>query len=551
MYSNRRKFLKTIGMVTASAGTVMAGFNGCSISSHAQSLDKIKRRGMLFYEPAPDNPAADVWCFKKDDTWYVYTLDGLGQSTIGVAESPDLMMYYKRGVAIPSVPGTWENSLFGGYVFKWKGKIYMLYSAPGTGYDNAMGLAESEDMLNWKKYSGNPVMRHPDARWYDGATPDGMRGGTSCRDVAVIEDAFTDEWAYCCFTASTGRGDFYRRGCIGLARSKNLIDWEYLPPLFSPGIYTAMEVPRVCKIGSKWFLAWLHAPWYGIRTCEDFGQRAYHWGETMIHYAVADKPLGPYRMPKDPTLFRGYFSPYVIDFIYEGDEVLVATTMFKQQGSNYDDRERCGLMPAMPVRQAANDPEKLEVCFPRKIRNYFKNEVPVIDQQRVNNPMDGMKDVDKKGTVVEFDHTSNRVVELTVPMNDELIVDANFHVQYGRVGLITRYDEKSRSGCIVLVDPARKELQFAELAPIYEKGIIVRVRDRFNLTVPIEQQFKLSIIQSLNYQLVFIDDVLAGTFSFARRDAGIVGLFLENATGKASVEGIYVHQTFEYPSGQL
>ena len=510
--------------------------------SYAQTSDKTKEHGMLFYEPAPDNPAADVWCFKKDSLWYVYTLDGFGQSSIGVAVSPDLVTYERRGVAIPSDPGTWENSLFGGDVFNWKGKNYMLYSAPGPIYDNAIGLAESEDMLNWVKYSGNPVMRHPDARWYDGAVPDGMRGGISCRDVTVIEDAVTDKWVYCCFAASTGRGDFYRRGCIGLARSRNLKDWEYLPPLFSPGIYTAMEVPRVCKVGSKWFLTWLHAPWYGMRTDEDFGQRAHLWGETMIHYAVADNPLGPYHLPEDPTLFRGYISPYVIDLLHDGQEVLVTTSMFKLQGKSFDDRERCGLMPAMPIHQAANNKEKLEVCFPEKLRGIFNKRISVIDPLLVNNPLPGFRDVEKEHSNFSFTNTSNRVVELTESIGYELIVDVNFNLESGRAGLITRYDEKSRNGCVVLVDPIRKELQFAELAPMYEKGIILKVRDRFNITSSIDRQYKLSVIQSVNFQLVFINNVYIGAFSFAYRDKGVVGLFLENASGKAFIEGIHAYK---------
>lgn len=507
----------------------------------AQTSDKMNRPGMLFYEPAPDNPAADVWCFKKDSLWYVYTLDGFGQSSIGVAVSADLMTYERRGVAIPSESGTWENSLFGGDVFKWKGKNYMLYSAPGPGYDNAIGLAESEDLVEWVKYPGNPVMRHPDARWYDGSNPDGMRGGTSCRDVTVIEDASTGEWVYCCFTASTGRGDFYRRGCIGLARSKNLTDWEYLPPLFSPGIYTAMEVPRVCKIGRKWFLTWLHAPWYGIRTDEDFGQRAYSWGETMIHYAVADNPLGPYHLPKDPTLFRGYFSPYVIDLLLENGEVLITTTMFKQQGKGSDARERCGLMPAMLVRQAESNEEKLEVYFPENLRGIFNKKISFVEPLLVNNSLPGFLDVEKKRDNFSFTNTSNRVVELTGATNDELLIDLSFNLDSGRAGLITRYDEKERRGCIVLVDPIRKELQFAELAPIYEKGLMLKVRERFDVTSSINRQFKLSIIQSVNYHVVFIDNVYIGAFSFELRDKGAVGLFLENASGSALIEGIHAH----------
>ena len=513
------------------------------VYSFAQSSDQ-RGKGMLFYEPAPDNPAADMWCYKKDNVWYVYTLDGHGQNSIGVAESPDLIMYFRRGIAIPNNPGTWENSLYGGDVFKWKDKYYMLYSAPGPEFNNAIGLAESQDMITWMKHPRNPVMLHPDARWYDGTTPDGMRGGTSCRDITVIEDASTDEWVYCCFTASTGRGDYYRRGCIGLARSRNLIDWEYLPPLFSPSIYTAMEVPRICKIGDRWFLTWLHAPWYGIRTDEDFGQLARHWGETMIHYAVADNPLGPYHLPEDPTLFRGYISPYVIDLVHDGEEIVVTTTMFKQGGEDFDDRVRCGLMPAMPIRQAANNKEKLQVYFPDKIRNYFEIKVPISDRLRVNNPLAGFQEVEKKGSNFSFTKTSNRVAELTEAINGDLIIDINYNVQSGRAGLITRMDEKSRSGCIILIDQAKNELQFAELAPIYEKGIIVKTLERFNidfLNRP-EKDFKLTVIQSADYTLAFMDNVFVGSFSFACRQAGSVGLFLENATGRAFVESLFTRE---------
>ncbi|MCX6873613.1 MAG: hypothetical protein NTW21_07370 [Verrucomicrobia bacterium] len=518
----------------------LAGF--CLLVAQAQAADQPGKSGMLFYEPAPGNPAADNWCFKGKDQWYVYTLNGVDQDSIGVAVSPDLMRYESRGVAIPSVAGTWENTLYGGDVFVWKDKHYMLYSAPGPGMENAIGLAESEDLLRWKKHPGNPVMHHPDARWYEGTTPDAMRGGISCRDVAVIEDAFSDEWVYACFTASTGRGDYYRRGCIGLARSRNLIDWEYLPPLFAPGLYTAMEVPRVCKIGSKWFLTWLHAPWYGIRTDEDYGERAYSGGETMIHYAVADAPLGPYRLAGDPTLFRGGASPYVIDLVHEGDEVLVTSSVFKQQGEKFDDRARYGLIPAMPIRQAKGHPDKLEVCLPKKLRGQFPDSLAVIDALRVNNPLPELQDVAKQGNQITFARTSNRLVELTEPSAADLLIDAEFEVGSGRVGWVTHYDREARKGCAVLVDPKRQELQFAQVEPLYNKGIFLRVLDRHHITSPVGKAFKLSVIHSRDYQIVFVNEVLAATFSFARRDAGVVGLFLENATGKCVVTGLHASQ---------
>jgi hypothetical protein len=115
-------------------------------------------------------------------------------------------------------------------------------------------------------------------------------------------------------------------------------------------------------------------------------------------------------------------------------------------------------------------------------------------------------------------------------------------VASGRVGPATRYNREARTGCVVLIDPRRKELQFAEIRPIYNKGIILRVLERHHLTSPVGPAFKLKVVQTKNYQLVFVDNVLAATFSFTRRDAGVVGLFLENATGKCVVGGIHARQ---------
>ena len=77
---------------------------------------------------------------------------------------------------------------------------------------------------------------------------------------------------------------------------------------------------------------------------------------------------------------------------------------------------------------------------------------------------------------------------------------------------------------------------------IRDRGIFLRVLDRHHITSPVGKAFKLSVIHSRDYQIVFVNEVLAATFSFARRDAGVVGLFLENATGKCVVTGLHASQ---------
>jgi len=482
---------------------------------------------MLFYRPAPGLFVSDVWCLQDSGLWYVYGCQG--DSTIGVATSPDLTDYTYQGVAIP---GDW----FGGDVFRWKGRRYMVYSHMGT-EGNFINLASSDDLLRWKDHPGNPILSFPDPRWYDGAAyKRSLRAVSNCRDPHVIEDAFTDEWAYLCFAGDTGRGDPYRRACIGLARSRDLITWEYLPPLFAPGRSTLMDVPRVCRVGTKWFLTWLDAPWYGLRASEDLPRRPTGPSDVMIQYAVADHPLGPYRLGEDPTLLQGQFSPYVIDFARVGRQVMVVCNMFCQKGERPDMAVRGGLLPAMPVRQARTNPEKLEIHFPRQIRPLFKRREILAGPLRVNNPEHPAVDVRRRGSVITFSRTSNRVVELTRATDADLIVDVDYRVTGGRAGIMTRY--AARTGCAVLIDPRRAQLQFVEVHPAFKNGIILRTCERHTITSPVGKGFTLSVIGSHDSMLVFINDVLAGTFSFARRERGKVALLLENASGTCRVRGV-------------
>ncbi len=481
---------------------------------------------MLFYQPAENVFVADVWCLRKRGLWYIY---GCQPDGIGVATSPDLVDYSYRGIAIP---GFW----YGGDTFLWKGGYHMVYSHPGTD-GNVIHLAHSKDLIHWTNHPGNPILSFPDPRWYDGRTyRSSLREISNCRDPSVIKDAFTNEWAYLCFAGDTGRGDLYRRACIGLARSRDLVRWEYLPPLFAPGTSTLMEVPRVCRIGTRWFLTWLAAPWYGMRSNEDTPRRPSGPGETMIHYAVADHPLGPYRLPGNPTLFQGQFSPYVIDFARAGRRVKVVCSMFRQKGERHDAAERGGVLPAMPVRQARSNPRQLEVLFPDELRAQFKRRPALVNPLRTNDPWYPPLDVRKHGRTIVFTRTSNRIVELTGPTNAELIVDVDYRVNRGRAGIMTRYAD--RCGCGVLVDPRRKELQFVEVVPKFKRAVLFRALERHTITTRVGRAFKLSVIQARDYQLVFVNGLLAATFSFARRERGKAALLLENATGRCVVGGI-------------
>ena len=95
-----------------------------------------------------------------------------------------------------------------------------------------IGLAVSDDLVTWVKHPGNPVLE-ADPRWYDlldrhaGATSPGAIPGCSGTPTTARSTA----------SSPPGRrsGASDGAGVVGHARSRDLVDWEVLPPVTRAG----------------------------------------------------------------------------------------------------------------------------------------------------------------------------------------------------------------------------------------------------------------------------------------------------------------------------
>jgi beta-fructofuranosidase len=95
-----------------------------------------------------------------------------------------------------------------------------------------IGLATSDDLITWHKYTGNPLLE-ADPRWYekyDGAS----WFDEAWRDPWVYPDPDGDGW-HMLITARANHGPADDRGVVGHARSDDLLRWEVQPPLSEPG----------------------------------------------------------------------------------------------------------------------------------------------------------------------------------------------------------------------------------------------------------------------------------------------------------------------------
>jgi predicted GH43/DUF377 family glycosyl hydrolase len=90
---------------------------------------------------------------------------------IGIAVSKDLNSWQKldsNPLLNEGKDGEWDNDFVAhAYVFKDKDKFYMLYDGSKKGdWLESIGLAESKNLTDWKKYSGNPIFKVA-ANWWE------------------------------------------------------------------------------------------------------------------------------------------------------------------------------------------------------------------------------------------------------------------------------------------------------------------------------------------------------------------------------------------------
>lgn len=151
-----------------------------------------------------------------------------------------------------------------------------------------IGLASSRDLVCWEKHLGNPVIE-VDPRWYEDK-PAPLLGECAWRDPYVIFHK-PDNTYYTFITARAITGPSEGRGCIALAHSIDLKNWEVLPPVTSPGVFLQMEVPQfVFHAERKYLLFSLDKAWLTDGGATRLGTQAV----TGTYYMVSRRLRGGY-----------------------------------------------------------------------------------------------------------------------------------------------------------------------------------------------------------------------------------------------------------------
>ena len=154
--------------------------------------------------------------------------------------------------------------------------ITSFYTGHHVGAPNPQSicLATSADLVHFERHRRNPLIK-----------PIAGYEAIDWRDPYVFYNEAEQLW-WMLIAARLDRGPKWRRGCIALATSDILLDWEVEPePLYVPGTTFCPECPEMWTAGGRWYLVF-------SRFSEDVG----------TIYRMADSPRGPFRAPVDDAL---------------------------------------------------------------------------------------------------------------------------------------------------------------------------------------------------------------------------------------------------------
>jgi beta-fructofuranosidase len=452
---------------------------------------------------------------------------------LGHAVSDDLVSWRELPPALcRGEPGTYDDlDLWTGCTIEHDGLLYLYYTARSSaegGKVERIALATSEDGVQWQRRG---VVIEPDSRFYcarGNLSP--LRGHASghvdCRDLIVVRDPESD-WFYGFFAARRQAAEIPQTSVIGLCRSRDLVNWEQMPPAFAPDRYACVEVPDVFCLDGRWYMTCLTGNVYGQRfRLSDPGL-----GLGTI-YAVADRLQGPYHEPDENVLIgsttRQGFSCRTIQV--DGVRYLMYTQSERNLDGSGSDLG-CLTTPKLLCADAAGH---LLPKYAPSLEPYLRR--ILFDAVPSSLPNDGRFGTpgnwELHGRKVEGSADTDWSLLVFDTCAASLVYSATLTMRKGRsAGFVLRQqgDDVYGGAYIVLLDFEAGEVLFTrtrDFPRIEARRWLLRHGERYHLRVVAKGPFFEA----------YVDDVLALQVHAPMWPAGRLGLWVEQ--GAATFEGL-------------
>lgn len=179
----------------------------------------------------PGEYVTDFCIIRRDGLYHLFHIRGerwtwpvgYREIDLGHAISADLRIWTPQEPVLPvGPPGSWDEA--GNWapdIIEVEGAYYLYYTGSDRRNNQKIGLATSTDLYTWTKHPANPLVEP--GPWSDRT----VGHDVACRDAMVYADLEGGRYLMY-YTATMADG----RGCIALAGSQDLVNWQDMGPTY-------------------------------------------------------------------------------------------------------------------------------------------------------------------------------------------------------------------------------------------------------------------------------------------------------------------------------
>ena len=464
----------------------------------------------IFYRPE-DGVAADVIPFFWNGTYHLFYLKDYRDPQQHGEGTPwwhlvtrDFVRFDDCGEALPRGSiGTQDVWVFTGSVVERRGIFHIFY----TGHNGhlkhvgrpvqAVMHATSPDMRTWTKDREMMFFAPPGYEKDD------------WRDPFVFWNADASEyWMLLAARKTSGPGQ--RRGCVALAASKNLRDWEVRDPFWAPDEYYTHECPDVFRIGDWWYLVY-----------STFSERC------VTHYRMSKSLSGPWLAPANDTFDGRAF--YAAKTAGDGQRRFVFGWLPTREGEKDDGGWQWGGdIVAHEVLQRRDG--TLAVRMPATVEARFARPLPL-------SPHAVLGEWEVKNDAARAFAFGRFSAALLGDMPNECMIDASvtFSQATYNCGLLLRADTELDKQCYqIRLEPANQRMVIDRLGRPGDQPFLLERA----LPLSPDRPVRLRVIADGTCLVVYADDEVALSCRMYDRRGTSWGVFVTE--GEARFDGLAI-----------
>lgn len=474
----------------------------------------------------------DFWMIQRDDLVHSFYLsrprpaaedDPDALDWLGHATSPDLFTWQEQAPAIPPGPAGAHDDmkLWTGHIIEHEGTYHLYYTGRARAEQGRVQrtmLATSTDLVTWTKHP-EPVMA-PDPRWYLSEVNPDREGNVGWRDPVIVKDEATG-WFHGYLATYTREGDYARRGCLAHVRSRDLVSWETLPPVFAPDKYATIEVPDVFFMDGRWYLTLLTGSAYG----NERGSLADPHVEMGTFYAVSDTLEGPFVEPDDNLLVgsRWWEATSCRSVMFNGQRYLF---YFSSESIDGTDSGRATWGSLAPPKKLVAGDGRLRAEYVAIPERFLGPEV----EETAASILESGSELFGEGTwetangIVTGRSDSGWASAIGRTVVGDFVLTATVRVDTARsVGLLFHADNSHSSLCLLL-DADAEQLTLTRLRQFDE----IQAR---SAGVERGRDYSVRVVARFPFYEIYLDDVLMMSCSRYEHPEGRFGILVEQGSG--------------------